>query len=80
MDKYVAINITKDELEEAHGALLSMIKVFPPWFRKMNFDGRGKEDERDCKRHLDIASRACLSLLAVIDSVEQNGRADHAEH
>lgn len=80
MDKYVPIAITKDELEEAYGALLSMIKVFPPWFRKMNFDGRGEEDEKDCERHLEIASKACLSLLAMIDNTERGRRVDHAEH
>ncbi|MCE5342559.1 MAG: hypothetical protein LLF96_03090 [Eubacteriales bacterium] len=66
----VIIAITQAEATEAYNALCGMMEVFPPMMRKINFEGQGIRDEADCKRHLQLAANACLTLIAVMDGTD----------
>lgn len=69
-ERFVAIPVKKDDLEDAYHGLLAMMDVFPPICKRINLDGQGEQDARECRNHLQIAANACLSLLAMIDNME----------
>lgn len=70
MDGLVVIALTKDKLVEAYQGLTGMAEIFPKMLKKINCDGLGEKDAKDCREHLNIAASACLTLINVIDGAE----------
>lgn len=71
MDGLVMVALSKDKLEEAYHGCIEMAEVVPKLLRKINYEGMGEQDERECKEHLTIAASACMMLLGMMDVAQK---------
>jgi hypothetical protein len=79
-DNLVVISLSKDALVDAYGAVVQMAEIFPAYLKKINFEGQGEQDAKDCKSHLLIAANACLTVINLIDGADIKAKeADHEQ-
>lgn len=81
-ERFVLIPVKLEDLEETYRGLLEMIKYFPPIIEKINREGLGKEGASACKKDLQVAANACLSLIAIMDNLSEDvkeGKADRGK-
>ncbi len=75
-DNMVVISLSKDALVDAYGSLTQMAEIFPGVLKKINYEGQGQQNAKECKTHLLTAANACLTLINLIDGADKEAHHD----
>jgi hypothetical protein len=68
VDGVVVIALSRDKLMDAYHGCTQMADLVPEMLCKLNCDGLGEEDYRECRQALLTAASACLMLINTMDA------------